>query len=184
MHLQLRGLPANAFVTLDGEPASSTLTLSRSEHTYDLSVTAPGKVAWHIHYVPRADEALDVESCETANPLRRHPAAAPPKRTIPRKKHKPQSPGPLRVARLLSAAPASSSSAIFDRALDVAHDAVFLERERPGVAIDLVREAIGVRDSLGKLADHALQRRASESRGVKHSSSRVITPAARASPAR
>jgi hypothetical protein len=96
VHLQLRGLPANAFVTLDGEPASSTLTLSRSEHPYDLSVTAPGKVAWHIHYVPRADEALNVSLRDEPAPPP-PPAAAPPKRTVPRKKHKPKSPGPLRV---------------------------------------------------------------------------------------
>ena len=55
--------------------ASSTLTLSRSEHPYDLSVTAPGKVAWHISYVPRADEALDVNL--------RDEAAPPPKVYVP-----------------------------------------------------------------------------------------------------
>jgi hypothetical protein len=97
VHLELRGLPANAFVTLDGEPASSTLTLSRSEHPYDLSVTAPGKVAWHIHYVPRADEALDVSLRD--EPVPPPPPAAPAKRAVKRKnhKHKHRSPGPLRI---------------------------------------------------------------------------------------
>ena len=152
MHLQLRGLPANAFVTLDGEPASSTLTLSRSEHPYDLTVTAPGKVAWHISYVPRADEALDVSLRDAPASPPPPPAAAPPKRTAPRKKHKPKSLAAAR-ARLLSAA-RKLSSAIFDRALDVADDAVFLS-----VNVQVWRLTLSVRLSVSgtvrQTADHA-----------------------------
>jgi eukaryotic-like serine/threonine-protein kinase len=94
IQLQLRGLPADAFVTLDGEPSSATLTLPKSSLPHSVAVSAPGKTAWRINYVPSADEVLDVNLRDEPAPP---PTAATPKRIVPRKRHKTKAPGALRV---------------------------------------------------------------------------------------
>jgi hypothetical protein len=94
IQLQLRGLPADAFVTLDGEPSSATLTLPKSSLPHSVAVTAPGKIAWRMNYVPSADEVLDVKLRDEPAP---QPPAAAPKRTVNRKRHKAKAPGALRI---------------------------------------------------------------------------------------
>jgi serine/threonine protein kinase len=58
--LELRGLPADATVTLDGDSASPTLHLPRDARAHSVAVVAPGKLPWHISYVANADQQLDV----------------------------------------------------------------------------------------------------------------------------
>jgi serine/threonine protein kinase len=94
IQLQLRGLPASAFVTLDGEPSSATLTLLKSSQPHSVAVTAPGKIAWRISYVPSADEVLDINLRDDPAP---QPPAAKPKPIVSRKRHKSKNPGALRV---------------------------------------------------------------------------------------
>ncbi|HEX4351731.1 MAG TPA: serine/threonine-protein kinase [Polyangiales bacterium] len=92
VRLQLRGLPDDATVTLDGEPASGDLSLPRDARAHALVVTAPNKTPWHVSYVANADQNLDVELEPSAPPP---PSAARPKRAT--KRTKPRGHEALRV---------------------------------------------------------------------------------------
>lgn len=84
--LQLTGLPDGASVTLDGEPAGPSLNMPRGTLPRSVAVHAPGKLPWHISYVPNADQTLPVNlidapptAAEPAAPAKKKPAAAPHK---------------------------------------------------------------------------------------------------------
>jgi hypothetical protein len=94
--LTLRGVPDGATVMLDGERATSILTLQRGLRPRSLIVSAAGKTPWHISYVPNADQELEVTLRDEAQP----PSAAKTKRTpkhVKRAKRMRKAPVALRV---------------------------------------------------------------------------------------
>jgi hypothetical protein len=72
VHLRLHGLPDDATVTLDGQPASGDLVLARDARAHALVVTAPNQTPWHVSYVANADQILEVQ----LEPLVPPPSAA------------------------------------------------------------------------------------------------------------
>jgi serine/threonine-protein kinase len=98
--LTLRGVPDGATVMLDGQRATSILTLPRGLSPRSLVVSATGKTPWHISYVPNADQELEVSLRDEAQPPS---AAAKAKRTPQHGKHGKRikrirkAPGALRV---------------------------------------------------------------------------------------
>jgi hypothetical protein len=94
VRLTLRGLPDNAAVTIDGEASGPELELPRDPRPRNLSVSAPGKLPWHIAYVANADQSLDVVLQDAPAPAAAAPKA---KRSLLPRKKSTKAPGALRV---------------------------------------------------------------------------------------
>jgi serine/threonine protein kinase len=95
--LELTGLPDDATVLLEDNPAQPTMTFPADGRARSISVLAPGKLLWHLDFAPDADQRVAVDLRDEVPESAPTPAAAAKPKKTPRKKLASKSPGALRI---------------------------------------------------------------------------------------